>query len=94
VTADLTADLFDKHTGTEFDVAGTPLTLVSVERAREQPGAPREQPFSLWFSGPAGTQAEQGTYELEHAELGRLTLFLVPRQPLADGLPRYEAIFN
>jgi hypothetical protein len=94
VTDDLTAELFDKHAGTEFDVAGTVLTLTAVERAPEQPGAPREQPFSLWFSAPAGTRAEQGTYDLEHAELGRLTVFLVPREPLADGLPRYQAIFN
>ena len=30
----------------------------------------------------------------EHPEIGRLDIFLVPRQPLADGLPRYDAVFN
>lgn len=91
---DLTADTFEPHAGTAFDVSGTALTLTSVERAPEQPNAPRTKPFSLWFGGPAGTSMDQGTYDLEHPVLGRLTLFLVPRDPLADGLPRYEAIFN
>ncbi len=95
----MTAATFEPHAGTTFTVRqdpgdGIPLTLVGVRRAQEQPHAPRTDPFSLTFTGPAGFGFTQGMYALDHDALGRLELFLVPRQPLADGLPRLEAVFN
>jgi hypothetical protein len=84
--------------GTTFVLAAgdEPLEVVlaGVEAGQEQPGAPRDQPFTLTFTAPAGTLLEQATYALDHPVLGRVALFLVPRQPDADGLARYEADFN
>lgn len=95
----LRAATFRPHVGTAFavrlsDADDVPLTLVAVDEAPEQPHAPRPDPFSLTFTGPAGLGFTQGLYALHHDTLGRLDLFLVPRQPAADGLPRLEAVFN
>jgi hypothetical protein len=50
--------------------------------------------FSLLFSGPAATTIDQGIYALEHARLGRLSLFLVPVGSVRAASRHYEAIFN
>lgn len=55
------------------------------------PQAPR-QPFSLLFRGPPEGVLPQGVYPLEHPELGRLEIFLVPISRTDDGV-RYEAVF-
>ncbi len=47
------------------------------------------------FSGARGeTPLQQRIHALEHPQLGRLELFLVPVGPGPDGVPRYEAVFN
>jgi hypothetical protein len=56
------------------------------------PGAFRT-PFRLIFRGPREVFFSQGILALEHAELGRLEIFLVPIGPDAQGM-RYEAIFT
>jgi hypothetical protein len=97
VPAELIAARFAPHVGSAFTVAGESgltLLLAEVQEGPEQPGAPREHPFTLVFTAPAGTAAPQATYDLDHSVLGRLNVFLVPRQPEADGLARYEADFN
>lgn len=95
---DLHPSTFQPYVGTAFAMAAEeapgPLLLAAVDVHAEQPHAPRPDPFSLVFTGPPGTAMGQGSYAVEHAEVGRLVLFLVPRQPAADGLPRYEATFN
>jgi hypothetical protein len=52
-----------------------------------------EETFAVHFNGPVGMRLRQGTYELRHAALGTLNLFIVP-----IGRPGkvqiYEAIFN
>ena len=45
-----------------------------------------------WIRGPATPLLPQGTYDLEHAELGELSLFLVPLGSVGDEM-RYEAAF-
>lgn len=50
-------------------------------------------PFRLIFRGPREAFFSQGILALEHAELGRLEIFLVPIGPDAQGM-RYEAIFT
>jgi hypothetical protein len=89
---------FSPHIGGEFQLSaasGTvPLVLAVVELGPEQPGAPREQPFTLDFRVLHGQAVPQGTYVLSHTELGEMDVFLVPRQPAGDGLPRLEALFN
>lgn len=89
-------EAFAAAIGTGFVVAGTEveLRLVAVERYPEQLHAPRRAPFSLIFAGPATPVLRQATWLLEHAELGRREIFLVPIGPGPDGAMRYEAAFN
>lgn len=48
--------------------------------------------FSLIFRGPTTPVLPQHTYQITHAELGELELFLVALGPDAEGM-RYEAAF-
>lgn len=90
--ADATPDTFRPHVGTSFAIevqGGEPLVLtledVQVGTGHEL----RAEPFTLVFSGPPERTAPQGTFHLEHDELGPLDVFLVPVEP-----GRYEAVFN
>jgi hypothetical protein len=96
---ELNAATFQPHVGATFSATPeqgepVPLVLAEVRAGALQPGAPREEPFSLWFTAPAGSAPEQGTYDLRQEAFGAADLFLVPREPGADGLPRLEAVFN
>jgi hypothetical protein len=52
-------------------------------------------PFRLLFHGPASPVQPQSTVPLEHPELGRIEIFVVPIGPdSATGAMRYEAIFT
>ncbi|MDT7536507.1 MAG: hypothetical protein QOI82_92 [Actinomycetota bacterium] len=89
--AAITVETFTPHIGTAFTSrsAGAELQLVEVEGPGDRAGG---RPFTVTFTGSA--VFGQGTYDLQHPELGALHVFLVPRQPLADGVPRYDAVFN
>lgn len=100
----LDAATFEPHTGTDFRVAlpdtaedlaqdVASIRLVNVIRHPVQTGAPREDPFTLEFSGPSPV-LEQRIYALDHPVLGALELFLVPVGLDPDGSVRYEAVFN
>jgi hypothetical protein len=54
-------------------------------------GRPRQQ-FALVFRGPPEPVLPQATYAVDHDELGRLEIFLVPIGPDGAGM-RYEAVF-
>jgi len=95
----LTEEAFARQLNSKFRVrADTPrpveLELVEVKGwrsgAAEQGGLER---FSLFFSGPADIYLPQGSYSLEHEQLGVLDIFLVPVARTPEGL-RYEAVFN
>jgi hypothetical protein len=97
----LTHDDFSGRLGDPFEVTvddGPALTLVLAESSLgEELGGPGPEgqerlQFSLTFRGPATPFLPQGTYELSHAELGELPLFLVPLGPQDDDM-RYEAAF-
>lgn len=70
---------------------GTPLTvrLTAVDVVLD---LPTQLAFTLLFSGPP-ERLDQGLYELTHARLGRLHLFLAPVAATASGV-EYEAAFN
>ena len=97
----LTVDQFGGRVGEVFEVHGdgpepVPMLLAEVESGdaaggRSPSGAERRQ-FSLLFRGPVDCEFPQAIYRLEHDELGRLDLFLVPLGPDADG-SRFEAVF-
>ncbi|MFC2015155.1 DUF6916 family protein [Chloroflexota bacterium] len=56
-------------------------------------GDKRRRPFSVIFSGPPQPVLPQGIYELKHAEMEPLSLFIVPIGPDKEGM-RYEAVLN
>ena len=71
------------------------LQLVEVKALKPSYASATEsrEPFSLLFRGPRDRMFHQGTYTLIHADLGELTIFLVPVGPGSDGMD-YEAVFN
>lgn len=50
-------------------------------------------PFTLVFRGPGPHVLPQQIYEVQHAELGSMEIFLVPISSDAQGV-RYEAVFT
>ena len=67
------------------------LTVLSV-----QPRPPhrfRDAPFSLTLSGPRSPSLPQGTYGVQHPELGVIDLFIVPASQNAQST-QYEVTFN
>jgi len=93
VSVELVTGTFEPHVGSCFQAtptsAGEPieLTLSSIE---ESPHARPDHPaFSLTFESSDATPRPQQIFALEHAELGRFELFLVPLSPTT-----YEAVVN
>lgn len=90
---------FRPHLGVSFPieeegVGGTALVLAEVSDLQpSSPKAPRQEPFSLVFRGPALPRLPQRTYRLRHPGGQVIEIFLVPIQPDGEG-PRYEAVFN
>jgi hypothetical protein len=90
---ELVTTTFEPHVGTRFRATPTyegeaiDLTLSSVD---ESPHARPDHPaFSLTFEVADSMPLKQQIFELEHAELGRFELFLVPLSPTT-----YEAVVN
>ena len=97
----LTAAAFLPQEGSEFTVDigdGGPLVLrlMEVVRFPLQPNAPRTEPFSLLFVGPADPVLPQRIHALDHPVMGPLEIFLVALGPVGrdDARMRYEAAFN
>ena len=91
-----TAETFRGRQGETFrltvdDSNGFDTELIEISEAEAGPGASRA-PFSLVFRGPREIVLPQRIYALEHAELGRFEIFLVPIGPDEVGM-RYEAVF-
>lgn len=78
-----------------FDVVSVEpaLTLRLVEVKPLATGERVGGAFSLLWQGPADLQLAQGTYRLNHGDLGPVDLFLVPVAQTDEGL-QYEAIFG
>jgi hypothetical protein len=95
---EVTVETFAGREGQAFTIqfadAALELTLVEVARNPEDWGrADRREPFSVTFTGPVEHILPQSVWPLDHEELGRIELFLVPMQP-EDGTARYEAVFT
>lgn len=98
----LTPATFTPLVGTNFTITfpdGTiELTLGAAESRgtrAPRPDVPdfRTEPFSLVFLGPLTPILPQRTWDLAHAAVGSVAIFLVPIGP-KDGRMRYEAVFN
>lgn len=96
----LSIESFQPHVGSRFrldgadDVPDLELELEEVRATGARTLGEREQPFALTFRGPAAVPLPQGTYRLDHDELGALDIFIVPIGPGDDDQPRYEAVFT
>lgn len=60
----------------------------------DTPEGSQRSPFSLLLLGPGDGYLPQRIYELEHPQMGKLTLFLVPLGPDREGKMRYEVVFS
>lgn len=70
------------------------LELVEVQDLGDAPGPEFRKPFSLTLRNPVkNAYLAQGTYRLEHDQMGSLELFMVPLGPDAAGM-RYEVVFG
>jgi hypothetical protein len=90
--APLVGDRFTLRAGEDVALE---LELVDVNDlvGSEGPPAGRRAPFSIHFRGPAEPLLPQAIRPLEHHDLGRLEIFLVPLAQDANGT-RYEAVFG
>ena len=78
----------------EPDAPAMPLTLTGAEALPARHGLPAGRPpFSLRFLARDPRVLPQKLYRLQHAELGPLTIFLVPIAKDAQGVS-YQATFN
>ena len=90
-----TKEGFAEHLNTKFRVplessGAVELELVEVVSTLS---TPRQEQFSVFFSGPADVYLPQMTYRMEHDALGQLDLFIVPVGRTPAGF-KYEAVFN
>ena len=69
--------------------------VVELELTEAKPAAGERagSAFSIVFTGSLDTYLEQRIYDLEHGELGKISIFLVPIGRGKDGF-LYEAVFT
>jgi hypothetical protein len=94
-------DQFSGRVGQTFRIGADGVPGISAELVEATEGAEAggtgpdgqaRQQFALVFRGPLEPALPQATYAVEHDELGRLEIFLVPIGPDGSGM-RYEAVF-
>ena len=96
--SDVTVETFAGREGQRFWIRfsdGTlELTLAAVEGQPEHWGSTEaREPFSITFHGPLEHVLPPRIWPVEHEELGRLEMFVVPIGPEADAM-RYQAVFS
>lgn len=67
--------------------------LTQVSPLAVQADSPCQEPFSLIFEATADHVLPQATYALRHAQLGELSLFMVPRDA-RENRTILEAVVN
>ena len=98
----LTAEVFARHLGSSFVIRGdsTPTTRIrlkgvtsySAKKSEKRPETLRS-PFSVVWRGANSDNLPQGTYRVDHDQLGSFELFLVPVSAKNDPLIM-EAVFG
>lgn len=86
---------FVPHVNTKFQLQLPSAAALEVKliKAEEYTSAPHQERFALFFLAPPEMPVQQGTYQLEHEQLGTGALFLVPVTNDEEGLC-FEAVFN
>ena len=99
-TADcLNLESFESQLGTSFlinhEASKVKTKLVNVTNfASEKQAAAGKEGFSLLFRGPKEATLKQGTYLIEHEELGRFSFLVVPVGTKDTRAAHYEAVIN
>ena len=98
--ADITVETFEGREGERFWItfadAELDLELAVVHRAPDNWGSSgKRKPFSLIFHGTLEHVLPSQIWPLEHEEIGRLEVFMVPVGPnQANDAMRYEVVFS
>ena len=74
-----------------LDTGGT--VEIELTEARQGKMTSRQEMFSIYFRGSNEKPFWQGLYPVEHEQLGKFDLFLVPVEQNEQGMI-YEAVFN
>ena len=95
----LDLESFESQLGTNFlinhEAAKVQVRLVHVTNfASAKQAEAGKEGFSLLFRGPKETTLKQGTYLIEHPELGRFSFLVVPVGTKDTRAPHYEAVIN
>ena len=95
---DVTVETFSGREGQAFSIQFADgvieLTLSEVTPSPGEWGrSDRREPFSVVFAGTLEHVLPQGVWPLEHEELGRTELFLVPLGPEGEVM-QYQAVFT
>lgn len=91
----LTHKAFTQHLGTIFQVpieAGKSVELTLIEASELKTPRGQEE-FSILFRGPGEVFLGQGTFVIEHEQMGQFYLFVVPIKQDEQGY-YYQAVFN
>ncbi|MEO8035320.1 MAG: hypothetical protein ABI837_12870 [Acidobacteriota bacterium] len=98
--SEFTADNLQPFVGTDFRVelaAGGECLLRMTEltkiRDKHVDARFKRDSFSIVLEGPRQPFLPQGTYQLQHDNLGANHIFIVPTGPAPEGF-RYEAVFT
>ena len=93
--ATLTFQVFTENLNTKFQIPVNDSQRVEVELAEisELKKTPRNEEFAIVFRGPKEAFLGQGMRPLEHDQLGKFDLFIVPIRDDDKGY-YYEAVFN
>jgi hypothetical protein len=92
---DVRLEHFAALVGETFRIELDEATAVGLElaEATKAAGDRSDSAFSVVFKGPRERRLEQRIYDVQHAGLGTLSIFLVPIAERPDGY-LYEAIFT
>ena len=93
--AALTFQELTENLNTKFHIPVNDSQRVELELAEisELKQTPRNEEFAIVFRGPKEAFLGQGMRSLEHDQLGRFDLFIVPIREDDQGY-YYEAVFN
>lgn len=87
--------MFSENLNTKFHIypEGAEALEAELIDLTEVNISPRQEQFSILFRGPLNIFLQQGIYKMEHDQIGKFDLFLVPIRQDQDGY-YYEAVFN
>jgi len=93
--AALTFQALTENLNTKFHIPVNDSQRVELELAEisELKQTPRNEEFAIVFRGPKEAFLGQGMRSLEHDQLGKFDLFIVPIRDDDKGY-YYEAVFN